>query len=248
MFRIWIIFIFLKFWAAKSDDFSLAFDTSEPVNGGNLRCLIEKGYKTAIFRIYGDDKGDKIGMKNALNAYYANLPFEVYITHTFDVFRLGDQEFEKMYWFARDNNMNLDRVWLQVTDPINWEYHEEINVKYITDFVKASWYRKVKVGLFTSWYDYNLITVNTTKIQDVEDIWYWNQLGRGVQGESEKDFEDFRPIGPFVKPLIKQFGSQETVCGVLINRNVYKNIYPHNLQGNFSGIPLGFGANFTVNK
>ena len=42
--------------------------------------------------------------------------------------------------------------------------------------------------------------------------------GDGQSGESQPDFKDFQPFGPWTSVSTKQFARNETVCGVNVNR------------------------------
>ncbi|KHJ79318.1 hypothetical protein OESDEN_21037 [Oesophagostomum dentatum] len=52
-------------------------------------------------------------------------------------------------------------------------------------------------------------------------LWYWNVYGGGVSGETAPNFDDFRQFAKFTRPVAKQFGQVEYLCGVTVNRDVY---------------------------
>lgn len=80
----------------------------------------------------------------------------------------------------------------------------------------------VTVGIFTSWYDWLIITNDFTGINDngYVELWfefclypycisfcrYWHTLGYQFGNKAARDFEDFREFGDWTGIVLKQYG------------------------------------------
>ena len=101
----------------------------------------------------------------------------------------------------------------------------------------------VEVGIYTSASDWGQITNNTSALVETPKLWfvfrthsrfftflwiiagisanssrYYNVKKSGPMGESPMDFVDFNNFGPWAAPIVKQFGQQVSVCGMMVNR------------------------------
>ncbi|CAD5225588.1 unnamed protein product [Bursaphelenchus okinawaensis] len=217
---------------------AFGIDTTYQLTASQVDCLVRSGYKVGFFRLYNRNAGDRVGVSNVLAAYNGRLAFEVFVTPYPS--GSGSGQFESAYAFAKTNNLQLNRVWLQVTSPSQWSNTFSSNVRYINDFVRAAYARNVNVGLYTNWYDYEEITGNSRSISNT-DIWYWHVLGAGSSAETSRDFVDFRSFGPFVGyPKVKQYGIAENTCSAVVNQNVFPG-GSFKLNGEES-MPIGLGA------
>lgn len=102
----------------------------------------------------------------------------------------------------------------------------------------------MKVGIYTNWYDWQQITGNSAAVS-AADLWYWNVLGADTRGETQRDFGDFRSFSNFKSvPLAKQYGIGESVCGVVVNQDVFP--ASRLVAQEKDGIPIGQGVKFMV--
>ncbi|CAD5220091.1 unnamed protein product [Bursaphelenchus xylophilus] len=176
------------------------------------------------FRPFGPFKGDpfakqygideeECGLKVTKNVHYGdavpllsrpNLEYFVYVTP--DTKSSADQQAEDLLNFGYKHCAEFLLLFLEITDPLRWKTNKQKNVDFINEFVDASESRAMRVGFYTSWYDYKVITNNSN--QTTNDIlFYWNTLGAGPNAETASNINDFRPFGPFKDlPALKQYG------------------------------------------
>ncbi|CAD5230234.1 unnamed protein product [Bursaphelenchus xylophilus] len=220
---------------------ALGIDSTHKLTDRIASCLKKGGVSAAFFQISDRVGNDLTGVENAKIANNAGLKIEFFVTPKI----FGGYAAQQLYDvadFAQRHGINLTRVWLKATSPVNWENFQGNNVNFIKDFVLAASVRKIKVGLFTNWYDYKEITGNSPLFAN-HDLWYWHALGAGASAETSKDFSDFRTFGPFRGwPLAKQYGIEESVCNYQTNVNVFA---ASSLASNSdNSIPIGEGAAF----
>lgn len=191
--------------AVPSNGFKYAIDTQYAVTQQNFNCLYKYGYSLAILRIYsgqGSGQGDSTGVQNVKYAVngknyilvplfrsfpiLAGFGYEVYVEPSPSSSKSADSQLSEALKFANNNGLKLNRVWLKVSSPINWNSNTYNNVNFVNNFIKAGSKNGVSVGIFTNWYDWNLITANA-QVSNVYALWYWAQNGFGQKGETSKD-------------------------------------------------------------
>ncbi|KHJ84459.1 hypothetical protein OESDEN_15827 [Oesophagostomum dentatum] len=116
-------------------------------------------------------------------------------------------------------NMQVNTIWVQVTSPINWDTNRQQNIIFLNEIITTANSYGVIIGFYTNAYDWNQILGTATV--DNAMLWYWNVYGGGVSGETAPNFDDFRQFAKFTRPVAKQFGQVEYLCGVTVNRDVY---------------------------
>ncbi|CAD5230238.1 unnamed protein product [Bursaphelenchus xylophilus] len=214
-------------------------DSTYPLTDSIASCLKRSGYFAGFFRVGNKATVDSTGVDNAYKANRAGLKFELFITPNPQGY--ADRQLYDAYDYAKKNNINLARIWLQITSPISWDRSQSNNVRFINDFVRAGRNRNVKVSFYTNWYDYEEITGNSRAIANAE-IWYWHVLGAGSNGETARDYNDYRTFGPFTGwPIAKQYGVAETPCNYRANQNVFAGSGV-TVAGAEDIIPIGMGA------
>uniref|UniRef100_A0A1I7RWV5 GH26 domain-containing protein n=1 Tax=Bursaphelenchus xylophilus TaxID=6326 RepID=A0A1I7RWV5_BURXY len=129
---------------------AFGIDTTWPIDANQASCFARAGYKAGFFRIASRGETDQTGITNVLKFYDASLAFEVYVTPS--PLGYADRQFEQAYEFARLNNLNLNRLWLQITSPIQWDRRQSANVRFINDFVRAGKVRDFFVFYWAVYY------------------------------------------------------------------------------------------------
>jgi hypothetical protein len=169
------------------------------------------------------------------NAYYAmnaGLAYEVFVTPSTTGSKTGSTQFMEAYNYANSQGLKLNRVWLQVTSPINWGSATYTNVNLISSFINTANNYGIQVGVYTNWYDWAQITGNSVAVNPYA-LWYWNANGVGSQAESKRDASDFYSFGPFRSATIKQYGISEYLCATTFNANLYSassNLVPNSVD------------------
>uniref|UniRef100_A0A7E4V596 Lysozyme n=1 Tax=Panagrellus redivivus TaxID=6233 RepID=A0A7E4V596_PANRE len=121
----------------------------------------------------------------------------------------------------KNSGINVRKVWLQVTGPINWSNNVATNINFISGFIARAKTYGITVGIYTSWYDWQQITGATTQFSNSDGLWYWSAFGQGPDAEGVASFDDFRPFGGWTAPSVKQFALNEALCGLTLNRDIY---------------------------
>ncbi|CAD5220103.1 unnamed protein product [Bursaphelenchus xylophilus] len=196
--------------------------TSSELLENNLQCLAKQNNKIFAFRIYNDGRDDEIGYKNVALAYQ-KFQAEFYVVPKIDPTEPAFRQVIAIYNAAKRHGFTFYRIFLKVTDPMRWNKAKQDNVAFINQFIKEAGAWNITVGLFTSWYDYYLITGNSNTIPE-SPLWYWNTLGVGLNAETQPNVNDFRTFGLFRRaPFAKMYGLEENVCGVVVNKHVFMN-------------------------
>ncbi|KAI6196447.1 hypothetical protein M3Y94_01111100 [Aphelenchoides besseyi] len=205
--------------------FSYGIDAVASVSQTTFQCLSRQGYSLAFLRIYSPANGgqvDSTGVNNIYAASAAKLLYEVFVTPSPTSSKSGSTQFTEAYNYATSQGLSLNRMWLQVTSPINWYQTQSYNTQFIQSFINTANSYGIQVGVYTSWYDWQQITGSTVAVSPPY-LWYWNANGLGASAESVRDASDFYSFGPFRSPNVKQFGLSETICSTYVNVNLFNN-------------------------
>nr|CDJ98450.1 Protein LYS-2 [Haemonchus contortus] len=207
---------------SKLGTLAYALDLSVQATPSDMSCFQRSLYNVVFVRGYtpvGAGTVDPFVILNIRNANSAGIGTEVYMTPQPSSPKTGAQQFDEMYNNLKNSNINVQTVWIQVTSPINWSSVSTTNINFLNSILaRASQYGLV-VGIYTSYYDWSQITGGAVITNAM--LWYWNVYGVGPYDESPADFSDFRAFGGWLSAAVKQFGQNENVCGVNVNRNVY---------------------------
>ncbi|KJH51387.1 hypothetical protein DICVIV_02401 [Dictyocaulus viviparus] len=207
----------------NTNGISYALDLSQLVSPTTFQCIRRYGYNVVFLRAYSPYNQGQVDpniVSNIKNAFYAGLGTEVYMTPQPNSVKTGIQQFDEMYSYLTTSGIKVRTVWIQVTSPINWSYTIARNTNFIRNILNRARQYGVNVGIYTNVYDWNQIT-NGLVVNNAM-LWYWNVFGPGISGESSSDFGDFRSFGGWNKVMVKQFAQVESVCGVTVNRDIYK--------------------------
>ncbi|KHJ91002.1 hypothetical protein OESDEN_09140 [Oesophagostomum dentatum] len=168
----------------------------------------------------GNGAFDTNAVNNIRYAWNAGLGTEVFMTPQPKSYKKGGQQLQEVYNGLKAGKIDVKRVWVQVTSPVNWGANAQANIAFLNDIVKAAKTYGLTIGYYTSQYDWAQIT-KSAPVQGTTQLWYWNVNGAGPGGETPANFNDFRAFGGFTKPTAKQFGQVENVCGFVVNRDIY---------------------------
>ncbi|CAD5220101.1 unnamed protein product [Bursaphelenchus xylophilus] len=201
-----------------AEELTESIDTVDEITEKAYRCLKSTNLEHVTVRVYANGTSDEVGYKN-LERVLGRMSVNVYVVPS--PFDDPVRQVEDMVNHTKSHKWVNGTLYIQITDPSKWSRNKEENGHFIKRFAEAAQSNAIKVAYLTSWYDYQTITGNT-KIIPVGKLWYWETNGVGPEAQTENNFADFRPFGPFQSPPIaKQYCIQEKYCGLNVNRNVY---------------------------
>nr|CDJ84786.1 Protein LYS-6 [Haemonchus contortus] len=169
----------------------------------------------------GDFQGqiDPYSVTNIQNAAAAGLGTEVYMTPQPTSSKTGAQQFDEMYNMLIGGNIYIKAVWVQVVSPDDWTSSSTTNINFLNSILSRAMQLGLTVGVYTSKHEWNQITDHATTLN--VRLWYWKTNGSGEADESPANFKDFKEFGSWTAPTVKQYGQFETICGVIVNRDIY---------------------------
>ncbi|KAJ1371043.1 hypothetical protein KIN20_032912 [Parelaphostrongylus tenuis] len=147
---------------------------------------------------------------------YTGLGLEIYMTPQPNSRKTGAMQLDEMYHYLTRSGIDVVTVWIQVTSPMHWSTSVVENVNFILSIVARAKQYRLRVGIYTNYYDWSLITNGL--VLDGTMLWYWSVYAPGLAGESQPNFVDFQPFACWSAPAVKQFAHVESVCGVTVNR------------------------------
>jgi len=211
--------------SAVKYDYGVDIFSGDRVSKEAFKCMKKNGYGTASIRIYFPARSGSIdanGKDNIMNALAAGLGVEAFVHPNPLSSKSGATQFSESQWYYNDKGITIRRMWLVVSDPMLWSSNVQSNVNFINSFISQTRQDRVEVGIYTSWYDWFMITGDES-VQQHGDVllWYWHTLGEGASRKTDPGFSDFRSFGDWKKPTIKEFVIDENVCGVTVNRNAF---------------------------
>ncbi|KAI1728878.1 lysozyme-like protein 7 [Ditylenchus destructor] len=216
--------------ATSTKTFGLGLDVNSLVSKETFQCIKNASYSVAFVQVYHADDGgssfDTNAKDNIHNALKAKIGVEIYVRPNMSVSaKPPAQQFDETKKSLMDKRISFGTVWLMVTTPMKWSVNTSANLEFINGFLNRARSAKHYVGIYTSWYDWQLITGSYTGIQNNGSVmlWYWSTLGIGSDAVSSRDFDDFRPFTDWWTPTVKQFGIEEELCGVTVNRETFVN-------------------------
>ncbi|KHJ76055.1 hypothetical protein OESDEN_24326, partial [Oesophagostomum dentatum] len=221
--------------------YGYALDLSAGPSSSIWSCIRQSGYNVVFIRGYsptGQGQLDpyvcaniqnanagmqtsiiRLKQKKRLNDCLAGIGTEVYMTPVPTSTKTGAQQFDEMYGGLKNANINVRSVWIQVTSPTNWYTNSTTNINFLNSILSRASQYGLSIGIYTSNYDWYHITGEAT-INNAA-LWYWFVYGDGTRNQSPANYDDFRAFGGWTTPMAKQFGQDEIVCGVTVNRDVY---------------------------
>ncbi|CAB3398697.1 unnamed protein product [Caenorhabditis bovis] len=198
-----------------------AIDIADAMSISQMNCLKFEGYRTIFVRAFFNNSFDPNCVQNILNAHKAGLGIEIYIRPNVTAGIKAFEQVDSVVGELKKHSIDIRSIWIQVTSPIEWSQSELHRLMFIANMIERIRHHGLNVGVYTSNYDWRLITGDWMKAGDEVMLWYWHVIATGVDGETTPTFDDFRPFGGWQKPAVKQFGQFEKVCNVAANRNVY---------------------------
>uniref|UniRef100_A0AC34GY83 Lysozyme n=1 Tax=Panagrolaimus sp. ES5 TaxID=591445 RepID=A0AC34GY83_9BILA len=201
--------------------YNFAVDVSAYGSASTFACIYKQGYEAVFIQAYSPSGGGSLNpnlIQNLNNAATANLGTEIFVTPYPG--KSGSTQFDTVFNALKNSGINVRSIWLQVTSPVNWSNNMQININVIQDFIGRANSNGVSAGVYTNWYEWQQITGSITTFSNLR-LWYWNYSGPGSNGESNANFNDFTGFAGWTQPAAKQFASNESLCGMTLNRNVY---------------------------
>uniref|UniRef100_A0A7I4Y1Z9 C-type lectin domain-containing protein n=1 Tax=Haemonchus contortus TaxID=6289 RepID=A0A7I4Y1Z9_HAECO len=199
-----------------------AVDLSVLASTATYQCMKQSLYNVAFIRGYtGAYQGqiDPYSVMNIQNAAAAGLGTEVYMTPQPISSKTGAQQFDEMYNMLIGANIYVKSIWVQVTSPNNWSTSSSTNVNFLNSILAEALQYGLNIGIYTNSDEWKQIVGGATT-RNV-NLWYWKTKGSGASNESPANFNDFKSFGSWTKPTVNQFAQVESICGVIVNRDVY---------------------------
>ncbi|KAI1726973.1 lysozyme-like protein 7 [Ditylenchus destructor] len=205
--------------------FPSVLDFSDRLTLNDFHCFANNSYIAGIARIYKNTPYgvfDENALENYANARKANFTLLFYAELDPFSWKSAAEQFDEIHANLIANNASLERLFLKVTHPNLWHRNAEKNIAFIQNFLDRARKHHVTVGIFTSWYDWLIITNDFTGINDngYVELWYWHTLGYQFGNKVARDFEDFREFGDWTGIVLKQYGMNERICNVKANVNI----------------------------
>ena len=213
--------------SASAATYAKGLDIYQPGNSSTFTCIYSYGYSTVFVRAYKPDLSGSVDYNAVQSIKYASnarLGVEVYMTPAPKSSKTAATQVDEALNALANGGITVRTLWLQVTSPVNWNSAQATNNNFILAAASRIRARGVRPGVYTSTYDWQQITNNAKNTGSDVLLWYWHVNGQGVSGETSADFSDFRGFGNWnttSSVLVKQFGQNEPICGLTVNRDVY---------------------------
>ncbi|GMR38793.1 hypothetical protein PMAYCL1PPCAC_08988, partial [Pristionchus mayeri] len=209
---------------AFAQQYPYAVDIAQQGPSSVFSCLKSNSYSTVFLRVYKPDGSgavDTAGINNISPAFYAGLGTEVYMTPNPTSSKSANSQVDELVKTFKTGGVQVRSLWLQVTSPLNWNKDQIKNINFIQAVIARFRTNGITTGIYTNNYDWQQITNNAVGLGTDVRLWYWSVLGQGPTGETAPNFTDFRPFGQWSSAAVKQFAQNESVCGQILNRDVY---------------------------
>ncbi|GMT20419.1 hypothetical protein PFISCL1PPCAC_11716, partial [Pristionchus fissidentatus] len=204
--------------------FMYSVDINQQGNASTFSCLRSNQYGVVIIRAYKpNERGEVDGnaIDNIHLAYNANLGVEVYMSPNPTSSKTGATQVDEMLTALRNGGITVRAMWIQVISPYIWYQNTTDNLNFVNSALNRIRARGVRPGVYTNKDDWQWITNDASQLGTDVWLWYFNVNDAGVAGETAPNFDDFRKFGNWNGAAVKQFGQNEDVCGLTVNRDVY---------------------------
>jgi len=184
---------------------SLGFDHELLHNVSNLVCMKQAGYNYAIFRGYRSTGiFEPLIQQNLRNAEAAGIAHvDVYL---FPCVSCLNPRVQVDTLVDGLKGYNYGMIWIDI-EIRAWNDDFATNQQFILDIVDQVKKRGVPVGVYTSYHNWeNIVGINWEGIKEVP-LWY-------AHWDRATNFNDFKPFGGWTKPVMKQYASDLSLCGM----------------------------------
>ncbi|CAF1322108.1 unnamed protein product [Adineta steineri] len=192
---------------------TIGVDVSQKVSQIQFECLKDSGYKFIIVRVYRKngivDSNCAETIKNARAVGLKQI--EAYFLPCFSCGDASQQVIETID-YLKDENVEIDRLWLNIEGKWNNNNSTDINIQFIEELIVQISNLGMKFGIFTSKFHWISIMNNITKFSSYAPLWY-------IEHDNERSFDDFQTFGEWRQPSMKQFIGDVKECGVILNKN-----------------------------
>ncbi|PIO70361.1 hypothetical protein TELCIR_07791, partial [Teladorsagia circumcincta] len=121
--------------------YAYAVDFSMPASAQVFNCLKASGYRTVFLRVYdprGKGQFDAVSVSNIRQAFSARFGVEVYMTPQIRSTKNGTTQFAEIMYGLNSAGVKLNKVWIQVTSPVNWDPYPQNNVYFLNQIIAAA--------------------------------------------------------------------------------------------------------------
>eukprot|EP00005_Dracoamoeba_jomungandri_P002001 CAMPEP_0174250800 /NCGR_PEP_ID=MMETSP0439-20130205/847_1 /TAXON_ID=0 /ORGANISM="Stereomyxa ramosa, Strain Chinc5" /LENGTH=212 /DNA_ID=CAMNT_0015330963 /DNA_START=76 /DNA_END=714 /DNA_ORIENTATION=+ len=210
--KVIVVMLMGLLWGSNIDvtDATLGVDVSQLTTV--FGCLKQSGYEFAIIRGFRSSGSvDPYVVKNIENARAAGIPYvDVYLFPCVSCGNPGTQSAELL---SAISGQNYGMVWVDI-EVYAWTSSKTTNQRFITEMVGNLTSRGAKVGIYTSYYNWeSIVGLDWTGVSRYP-LWY-------AHYDNSPSFGDFKAFGGWSKPSIKQYAGDKTVCGAGVDLNYY---------------------------
>ncbi|GMR33270.1 hypothetical protein PMAYCL1PPCAC_03465 [Pristionchus mayeri] len=189
----------------------LGIDTIAAISVSGFQCLKNNGYWFYIGRV-GEQTGgiDNGGIQNMKNADAAGLgAVDAYI---YPCKRSGcasaAQQVTNTVNALKNAGVKYGTLWLDIERDNDWPSDLNHNRQFITDMANQGKALGVRIGVYTSSYNWDAIVGNSWTGMASHDLWWANWNGQA-------NFNNFSPFGGWTKPAMHQYaGDVGGACSV----------------------------------
>ena len=108
-------------------------------------------------------------------------------------------------------DLDTNFIWLDIEIWKNWYDDKTMNRKFFEELISADFGEK-SIGIYTSLHNWEtLMGLDYTKGSSYP-LWY-------ARYDNQPNFQDFKPFAGWLKPQIKQFSGDQSICGVGVDLN-----------------------------
>ncbi|CAL6103520.1 Glycosyl_hydrolase family 25 protein [Hexamita inflata] len=109
---------------------------------------------------------------------------------------------------------NQTKIWLDAEDTQNYfGYHQE-NQNFINEMIQVliNILGADRVGIYTSLNSWSKIVDYSWRGVTSQKLWY-------VKNDGKQNFYDFASFGGWTRPFIKEYSSEQNLCGLQLNKD-----------------------------
>ena len=196
-------------------------DVSSLVSTSSWECLKQSGFEFSIVRAWlSFGAMESYAVQNINNAKAGGIQYvDVYM------FPCGGKSASNQVndMISGLSGADYGMVWIDIevnpSSGCSWaSYSYSSNCEYIQSLIKAVKGLGKSVGVYTSEYEWESVVGSRTACPEAADggvqLWY-------AHYDNNPSFSDFRQIGGWTSPNIKQYAGDATACGEGIDKNYY---------------------------
>ena len=215
-FRKTMIALLLVAALLRPTDATLGVDVSQPISTSAFTCLKNSGISFAIVRAFTSGGSvDPSAVATIKAAHAAGIPYvDAYL---FPCVSCGNPAGQVTAAISnlRINAVAFGMLWLDIEN-YHWSSNLAANQAFISSMISAGQAAGVKLGIYTSYYNWQSIVGLSWNggSSHLIPLWY-------AHYDNVKAFSDFLPYGGWSTPSVKQYAGNVNICSVGVDMNWY---------------------------